>query len=703
MPVLDCKFSLYRRAVGTFGASANRLAPLLQLALFAVVWLVLASGVARAQEPDLHGLIELGGSDIKSVILQLTRTDIERIEKAYNEHEDAIKFRLIDKNTKRLGRFDDEKVSAERPENTSKVIEAVRHNMERMTAEFGVPAERIYVVASSGVAKAAHFSDLKGQLQKQLPGVELRQVTAESECALTFRWITPRRHYLQVVIIDIGSANVKACYFKASGQPGQPPQMSGFELLPWGTKTFAKRVQDKLLERGLDAGKFSEVAHELGGSEVRQQLDKVKNNYPGLSSLPSLYLVGGIVWATSNLTHPCPSNPDWGTFKTSDITMFANRIKKGTSYYYEPACTKNKPDLQKTTEKVVNDIQQTFSPEQLLAGTELLQTMSEQLLFNQKSAIVFASVARDSWRTQLLADIILDSPPGADPLPVNLDAAAKSTNMGTQGLQILILLLVIGSLAGGAVGKYRGSVLLNVGVGIVGALISGAGTAHYGRVTILGGTVDVLISGLLGGLVFLLVSNLIVKSSTPVVRATARDQPPGSASPQEASPSQGKVFICYRRDDSRDVTGRIYDRLVKEFGDKSVFRDVDSVPVGLDFRKHVDEKISQCDVCLVVIADGWLTVSDRNGKRRIDDPRDHVRIEIEAALKRTIPVVPLLVGGAVIPSVDELPPSLQELAFRNAIPVRPDPDFHHDVDRLVAGLKQPLLRQPGPSPISKAR
>jgi uncharacterized membrane protein YeaQ/YmgE (transglycosylase-associated protein family) len=276
----------------------------------------------------------------------------------------------------------------------------------------------------------------------------------------------------------------------------------------------------------------------------------------------------------------------------------------------------------------------------------------------------------------------------AHPLSATKVRKGQSTDMD---LEVLIIWLVVGTSVGWLVGKYRGSVLLNAVVGIVGAFVGGWLLPRVG-LYIVGGLIAAIINALLGALVLLLAASLLVRGYTPIrAKAEAPNQPTGSANyfgSLRKRASQEKVFISYRRDDSRHVTGRIYDRLIKEFGDKSVFRDVDSIPLGLDFRKHVDETISQCDVCLVVIGDDWLAVSDKNGQRRIDDPRDHVRIEIEAALRRTIPVVPLLVGGAVMPSIDELPPSLQDLAFRNGIPVRPDPDFHRDVDRLLSGLKQ---------------
>ncbi len=146
------------------------------------------------------------------------------------------------------------------------------------------------------------------------------------------------------------------------------------------------------------------------------------------------------------------------------------------------------------------------------------------------------------------------------------------------------------------------------------------------------------------------------------------------------------IFLSYRRSDSQDVAGRIYDRLIQHFGDEHVFKDVDSIPLGVDFRRYVGDQVARCDVLLAVIGPHWLAASEQRG-RRLDDPRDLVRVEIASALKRDIPVVPVLVGGAAMPAEEALPAELRELSFRHGIPVRPDPDFHSDVSRLIEGLE----------------
>jgi hypothetical protein len=152
------------------------------------------------------------------------------------------------------------------------------------------------------------------------------------------------------------------------------------------------------------------------------------------------------------------------------------------------------------------------------------------------------------------------------------------------------------------------------------------------------------------------------------------------------------LFLSYRRDDSADVTGRIYDRLIARYGRDAVFKDVDSIPLGVDFRRHLSDAVGRCKAVLVVIGRQWVAAADEVGRRRLDDPADLVRIEVETALERDIPVVPLLVQGAVMPRPEELPSSMRDLAWRNGTPIKRDPDFHPDVDRLIEALDRVVTR-----------
>jgi uncharacterized protein YecT (DUF1311 family) len=148
-----------------------------------------------------------------------------------------------------------------------------------------------------------------------------------------------------------------------------------------------------------------------------------------------------------------------------------------------------------------------------------------------------------------------------------------------------------------------------------------------------------------------------------------------------------KIAISYRRSDSEDITGRIFDRLVQQFGKQTVFRDIDNIRPGIDFRTQIAEALRTTDVLLVMIGPRWFGGAT-GGQRRIDDEADPVRIEVETALKREIPIIPVLVGGIEMPKTKQLPESLRDLAYRHAVTVDSGRDFDHHVEGLVRALDQ---------------
>ena len=105
----------------------------------------------------------------------------------------------------------------------------------------------------------------------------------------------------------------------------------------------------------------------------------------------------------------------------------------------------------------------------------------------------------------------------------------------------------------------------------------------------------------------------------------------------------------------------------------------------MDFQEHIESVLSYCGVFLAVIGPDWA--GQINTGRRIDDPRDWVRIEVEVALKRGLPVIPVLLDHTRMPSEADLPPSLARLARRNALSVDQGRDFHVHVDRLIRGIE----------------
>jgi len=150
-----------------------------------------------------------------------------------------------------------------------------------------------------------------------------------------------------------------------------------------------------------------------------------------------------------------------------------------------------------------------------------------------------------------------------------------------------------------------------------------------------------------------------------------------------------KIVLSYRRDDAPGTAGRIFDRLAQHYGRESVFMDIDSIPIGVDFYDHIKEVLHGCNALLAIIGPRWI--GQRRGKPlRIKEETDFVRMEVEAALQRKIPVAPVLVDGAIIPRRDQLPETLQALVRRNAASVDSGRDFHAHVDRLIRDLDRLL-------------
>jgi len=150
-----------------------------------------------------------------------------------------------------------------------------------------------------------------------------------------------------------------------------------------------------------------------------------------------------------------------------------------------------------------------------------------------------------------------------------------------------------------------------------------------------------------------------------------------------------KLFINYRRDDTRHAAGRLYDRLTTHFSDDQVFMDIDQIEPGEDFVEAINRKVSICDIAIVLIGPRWLHATDASGKRRLDDEEDFVRMEIVAALRRNIRVIPVLVDRAQMPRKEDLPEALAPLSRRNAIELS-ETRFHADVNRLIEAIEKSL-------------
>ena len=145
------------------------------------------------------------------------------------------------------------------------------------------------------------------------------------------------------------------------------------------------------------------------------------------------------------------------------------------------------------------------------------------------------------------------------------------------------------------------------------------------------------------------------------------------------------IFINYRRGEDQAAAGRLYDQLEATFTRERIFIDVDNIAPGRDFTEELATRVEQCDVFLAVIGRRWADVVDVDGSRRLDNPNDWVRVEIESAQRLGKHIIPVLVDGAEMPRPEKLPDALQRFARRNAARLTHE-RFRADVQALVVAI-----------------
>jgi formylglycine-generating enzyme required for sulfatase activity len=160
------------------------------------------------------------------------------------------------------------------------------------------------------------------------------------------------------------------------------------------------------------------------------------------------------------------------------------------------------------------------------------------------------------------------------------------------------------------------------------------------------------------------------------------------------------VFISYRREITAGEARALFNELLQKLGKNSVFMDVDSIALGRDFRGALQKTLESCDLMLVLIGRDWAEVKDEEGRPRLQNPGDFVRLEIEAALKRDIVVTPILVQGAHMPAPEQLPAEIRDLVYRNGFELshnRWESDFAEMIRRLNLDIAKESRRVEQPA------
>jgi hypothetical protein len=182
------------------------------------------------------------------------------------------------------------------------------------------------------------------------------------------------------------------------------------------------------------------------------------------------------------------------------------------------------------------------------------------------------------------------------------------------------------------------------------------------------------------------------------LRLTKRPIPklpiPKRPTPKPRGPN---VFISYRRMDTAQIAGRVYDRLAREIPEDEIFFDVDTIPIGVDFRQNISSTVNRTAVLLVLVGERWLSLWKRSGwLLGSKSEEDFVQLEIELALASGVPILPLLVENVAMPRAGDLPSAIEEFVSLNAARIRSGRDFNTDMVRVLERIKQ--YRKPGTSP-----
>jgi hypothetical protein len=159
------------------------------------------------------------------------------------------------------------------------------------------------------------------------------------------------------------------------------------------------------------------------------------------------------------------------------------------------------------------------------------------------------------------------------------------------------------------------------------------------------------------------------------------------------------IVISYRREDSKWIAGRIFDRLVSHYGRNKVFMDIDNIPLGTDFREHLRQTLDRCDILIAVVGPNWSGTNNTGGSR-LPEEADWVRMEIATALEKKVPVIPLLIDGTRMPKPSDLPEDLRAFAFRQAVSIDTGIDFRVHMKRLTKSIDRLLARKGMPTELN---
>jgi hypothetical protein len=328
------------------------------------------------------GTIEIASSGIKGIEWHITPDDARRLflVKAGN---DGSRYQIFESAMAR--HFADFNTKLQDRRNSPEAVDAVAAFMRRMKAH-KIPVQNIFIVISSGVADLPQLGELEKSVTART-GIKPDVITPQLECSYTFDWIVPPAHALDSAVVDMGSGNTKACYV----EPGADTDRSrGIELLPYGAKTFETKVNSSKKPNVTFARTSARVAPDAVGPLIDQAID----GNPGFLSRSRYYVVGGTAWVTAMLVHSSQSKDDFISLSAPSDFIALRKMTLA-----------EQADMGK--------LRDPFTPNQLVAGLDILIAISNNLNLNKKT-VLFAAPARDAWMSNYLMSKLAQIEPPAE-------------------------------------------------------------------------------------------------------------------------------------------------------------------------------------------------------------------------------------------------------------------------------------------------
>lgn len=329
---------------------------------------------------NLFGSIEVGAKGVKGKVIQQLAT----------LNEDGSKLIIF-----RKEKIEDRNVTAVDPNSKSATVKAVKDMFQEIQKRFNIPCEQIVIYGSSGMAEKAPHKKVLVQEVQQATGRAMKFITSEEEASLVFDGVVPAWRVNEVTLVDIGSGNTKGAFLDSQGQH------ITFSF-PFGTATFTNEIKNS--QGNID---FKGAAEKAKQKKLIPQIFSEVQRKPGMQTSPKIYLAGGISWALFTLTRPCSREFDvigkkeerldsFAPISSEDINTFYYNATQDQKTLFNPDLSNCSAERRKEVKKEIAEIKKdTFTEENLIAGSEILRAFNQELRFSKKE-IFFVRSAKDA-------------------------------------------------------------------------------------------------------------------------------------------------------------------------------------------------------------------------------------------------------------------------------------------------------------------